>query len=111
MDQFIARERIKLLSYFFERETDPSLRSRLKWLLIAEADKLGRNSEALDVIQTRIANGTALIKRQKILIASMEQKGLNTARARGLLNDLNETLLHFENCRQLILPFLDQSRL
>ena len=50
MDEFIAREKIKLLFHFFEEEIDPSVRSRFKRRLIAEEDKLGRNLEALSLM-------------------------------------------------------------
>ena len=103
MDQFIARTKIELLFTFFEREIDPSLRSRFKRRLIDEEDKLGRNSEALNVIETHITNGTALIKKQESLITSMEHQGLDTTHAWTLLNDLNETLFHFEDRRHMVL--------
>jgi hypothetical protein len=38
-----ARDKIKLLFHFFEKETDPSVRSRWYRLLILEFDKLGFN--------------------------------------------------------------------
>jgi len=108
MDEFIAREKIKLLLHLYEKEIDPFVRSRFKRLLIAEEDQIGRNSETLNVIETRIAKGTALVKRQEILIASMEHMGLDTASACALLKAFNLTLHRFEDCRRLILTFLDQ---
>ena len=95
MFKFLVWENI---GHFRDRlwsEVDPNVRERLRKLLIAEMDKLGKDEELLADLDRQISDGKCRIDRQRALLAAMDRDGHNgIANARILLD------------RMLVLTFL-----
>src|SRR5579883_490391 len=110
MDQFVTRENIRHFRDQLEGEIGPIVRSLLHRLLIAEEDRLGRDSDILQQIEAEIVKAKARVSRQQALVAAMKRNGRDTLRAIAVLNSLSDGVLQFEDFRQQILIALGQTR-
>jgi hypothetical protein len=107
MHRFVARQNVKRCRSRLETETDPTKRSVLLKLLVAEEDKLGRDYELLVEVEREIVKGDGRITRQEVIIDNLQHDGKESSMAKALLETFTLTQLAYADYRRKILAVID----
>jgi hypothetical protein len=110
MDRFIARANMDHFRDRLMSETDPTIRSTLQRLLVQEEDKLAADFELLTDVAGAIAKCRQRIKKQQVLVETLERDGRDGATARALLDGLTESLILHQEYHPRIEIRVQQSR-
>lgn len=88
MDGFVARENIKHFVDRLQTETDDTVRSTLRNLLLAEVDKFTKLSEQLDILDRNLLRISDLAAQQRARIYRLRLDGNDTQLAQKHLANL-----------------------
>jgi hypothetical protein len=110
MDRFIARANMDHFRDRLMSETDPTIRSTLQRLLVQEEDKLAADFELLADVAGAIAKCRQRLKKQQVLVETLERDGRDGATARALLDGLTESLILHQEYHRRIEIRVQQSR-
>jgi hypothetical protein len=91
-------------------ETDPTIRSTLQRLLVQEEDKLAADFELPANVAGAIAKCRQRLKKQQVLVETLERDGRDGATARALLDGLTESLILHQEYHRRIEIRVQQSR-
>jgi hypothetical protein len=103
----IAIYNVQYFADLLGSSADPVKRAMVMRLLIEEENKLGAGQEALDIAETRIANGRTLIERQEALVARVRENGHDVRAHNDLLATLVKVQAAFERYRRTIMRGLN----
>jgi hypothetical protein len=110
MDRFIARANMDHFRDRLMSETDPTIRSTLQRLLVQEEDKLAADFELPANVAGAIAKCRQRLKKQQVLVETLERDGRDGATARALLDGLTESLILHQEYHRRIEIRVQQSR-
>jgi len=109
MAKFVSDHNVARFVDQLRSQNDPAKRTVLQRLLFEEIHKFGFNFEQLSLVDRQISEAKDRIRAQRDIIERLRIKGLDTKRAESLLRNLVAIQEMFEECRLVVLDFINEN--